>query len=100
AALGTFNPLTDPPGEYTYLVYGTDACESTSSINMVYNDMGHIGTLTYCESYASNITSIVTGSAAVNITVPPGGMWYSPAGNAIPSGIMNPVTDSPGLYTY
>src|SRR5690554_4066492 len=103
AALGTFDPLTDPPGEYTYLVYGTDNCESTTTINMVYNDFGQLGTLTYCHDYTSPITQIVSTSAAVNITVPPGGTWYNPAGDPVTNGILNPAAGSntpAGLYTY
>jgi len=94
---GVFNPAVDAPGIYTYTFVGTQPCDNDSatvtvSVNPV-PDAGENGTAILCTSYSTvDLITFLGG------TPQPGGTW-SPA-LASGTGIFDPATDAPGLYTY
>lgn len=94
---GTFDPLTHPAGDYTYTVLGTDDCESQTTITMAFNDLGIVQFPGYCQTADIPLINLVT-----NVTLPPGGTWTypPPGGGVVPGGILDPINDPPGVYTY
>ncbi len=105
-----FNPLTDPPGTYTYVVQGTGGCFNTTDINMVYNTNGVVQNIPYCGANPAGIRIPVPPQAAPLISpanlvfFPPGGTWYAPGypvtQTVVPGGIVIPNVSPSGIYTY
>ena len=105
-----FNPLTDPPGTYTYVVQGTGGCFNTTDINMVYNTNGVVQNIPYCGANPAGIRIPVPPQAAPLISpanlvfFPPGGTWFAPGypvtQTVVPGGIVIPNVSPSGIYTY
>lgn len=106
---GTFDPTTDPAGDYTYhiqLITGIDTCESTSTITMQFIDYGIVQNVAYCET-----DSVALNDLCTEFPVPSGGDWYfnydstqyidyESAQVIEPNGIIDPNINFPGIYTY
>ncbi len=97
---GTFDPTTDPIGEYSYSVVGTDGCIVSSTITMAYINLGVLTNQAYCNPAPKNLFDYVA-----TVPLPNGGTWYYPgfptALAVVPGGIVDPATNPPsGDYTY
>ncbi|MCB0793423.1 MAG: gliding motility-associated C-terminal domain-containing protein, partial [Flavobacteriales bacterium] len=95
---GSFDPSTDPAGNYTYTLAAAAPCPGDQSVVNVtltgQPDAGVDGALTLCESSAA--TSLF---AELGGTPDAGGAWTDPNGVAH-SGNFDPSTDPAGNYTY
>ena len=94
----SFNPGTDPPGNYTYTVNGTAPCPNASaSLVIAVNPLpnaGENGTISLCpEAAPVDLFSVLGGSPES------GGQWTAPNG-AASNGIFTPGNDPVGNYTY
>jgi len=93
---GTFDPATDPAGNYTYTVVGTAPCaNATATVNVVISapDAGTSASSTVCSSEAAfALIGRLGGSPDA------GGSWVGPGGPHGPQ--FNPATDQGGVYTY
>jgi hypothetical protein len=92
---GSFDPTSDPPGEYTYSVFGTGGCVNEVSVFMEYIDLGIVQTVAYCDPATVCLTNLVT-----NITLPTGGTWFYPDGTTVAGCTVDPATDPAGEYVY
>lgn len=95
---GVFDPASDPAGVYTYTVSGGSGCNdvtATVTVTVVdAPDAGVSGSVSVCESDGNvGLFTILGGTPDL------GGSWTAPGGGAH-SGIFDPLTDSPGAYTY
>ncbi|MBL7940038.1 MAG: gliding motility-associated C-terminal domain-containing protein, partial [Flavobacteriales bacterium] len=95
---GNFNPSNMVSGPYVYTVNGTAPCPAdaaTVDVTVVASpDPGGPGFLTACASDApTDLFTLIEGSPDA------GGTWNAPNGTAV-SGIFDPATDVPGVYTY
>jgi len=102
----TFTPstdinLTDPPGEYTYSVVGTDGCINTSTITIELIDLGLQSIGSVC---TNTPVSLFDEWNNPSIALPAGGEWYFEYGTAsemiVPGGIVDPAIFTSGIYTY
>lgn len=95
---GTFDPDTDPPGVYTYVVAGPVACFSaaatvTISVNPERN-AGLNNAITVCSDVLPFSMRVRLGG-----TPEAGGTWTNPLGQPH-SSTFDPGVDLPGAYTY
>lgn len=97
---GTFTPGVSAPGDYKYVVTGASPCANDTAIVSVFvNGAPNAG----CPGSASLCASV--GAPAVNLlsylgcSPNPVGTWTGP-GPLNPPGFFNPVTGTPGVYTY
>jgi len=95
---GTFDPLSDPFGSYTYSLPAEASCparSATVSVQMPQNaSAGTNGTLTLCTT--SGIADLF---AALGGTPDPGGTWTDPNGDPT-DGSFDPANEPAGAYTY
>jgi len=90
-----FDPTSDPPGEYTYSVFGTGGCVNEVSVFMEYIDLGIIETVAYCDPNPACLTDLPTG-----FVLPPGGNWFYPDGTPVTGCTVDPAVDPAGEYLY
>ncbi|WP_400080698.1 gliding motility-associated C-terminal domain-containing protein [Winogradskyella sp. R77965] len=95
---GTFDPLVDLPGDYTYTVAGNNVCPDVSAIVTVTietsPDAGQDNQITICSN-----TSSVNLFDSLNGNPDAGGTWTAP--DLTPNnGTFDPLVDLPGDYTY
>ena len=94
---GTYDPITDAPGDYTYTVAGTAPCVMAQAVVTVTEtsapDAGTSTVLDLC-STAGPVSLLVQLEGA-----DPGGSWTGPGG-APHSGTFVPALDTPGDHTY
>ncbi len=93
-----FNPATQPPGAYRYMVIGQTPCHSSESFLTIHffgsNPSGSNGNVTLCASgSAVNMIDYLGG------TPQPGGTWRNSA-NQVVDGVFNPGNEPAGNYTY
>lgn len=99
----TFTPsstdpaLSDPPGDYTYEVTGTDGCLKSSTITMQFIDLGLQATNSVCTDDPESLFDLWLNP---NFTLPPGGTWTFEDGTVIPGATINSSTNVSGIYTY
>lgn len=94
----TFQPSSDLPGTYTYLVLGSSPCSNDSAVVEVNvnqaPDAGSSTTVTLCASDAPmQLVDLLNG------TPDPGGIWEHET-NGPHGAVFDPAADDPGLYTY
>ena len=97
--LGTYDPSTLSPGAYTYTVTAASCPNATAIVTVTESavpNAGTSGTITLCSNGASvNLFASLGGTPAST------GVWTGPSvlvgGNL---GTYNPVTLTPGIYTY
>jgi gliding motility-associated-like protein len=92
---GILDPNSDPEGTYTYTV--TSFCgTSTATVTVSYtnlNDAGVDGSIQLCANDASvDLFDSLGGTPDI------GGTWTPPLNSG--TGVFNPLTDAPGVYTY
>ncbi|MFT6354091.1 MAG: hypothetical protein ACJAXD_001076, partial [Cryomorphaceae bacterium] len=97
-----FNPstnpnLSDPAGDYTYEVTGSDGCLKTSTITMQFIDLGLQSTNSLCSNSLEPLIGLWNNAA---IPLLPGGTWTFPDGTVVPGGVVDPASDPSGIYTY
>jgi hypothetical protein len=94
---GTYDPLSDNAGVYTYTVSGTAPCPNDQATVTVTEtgspNAGTDGATTLCSSSAPTSLFALLGGAD------PGGTWTAPGGGPH-SGTLDPSTDPAGAYTY
>jgi len=95
---GLFNPATMNAGVYTYTVNGTAPCPADAAIVTVtvvsVPDPGGPGFITLCALDAAlDLFASLEGSPDQ------GGGWSTPSGGVF-SGIFDPASDAPGVYSY
>lgn len=94
-----YNPVTMPPGTYTFSIAASGVCPVASATVDVSEtlapDAGNNGTLTVCSSGAN-----VDLFTRLNGTPQAGGAWTAPGNVPFPSGIFVPGTSTAGTYTY
>jgi gliding motility-associated-like protein len=94
---GNYDPAAMDPGVYTYTVAGTAPCANASATVTVTEtsspDAGTDGSATVCgDGIALDLFAQLGGSPDA------GGSWSGPS--AVVGGSYDPVTMSPGVYTY
>lgn len=94
---GTYDPVLNGPGTYTYTLIGNAPCmNDQATVAITENpapDAGADGTLAVCgNSTAATLSAQITGADA-------GGVWTAPGGAAF-SGTYDPAVDASGVYTY
>jgi hypothetical protein len=94
-SLGIFSPGSSPVGTYTYSVAGTDGCISSTSFEIVFEDLGIVQYVVYCQAAPVSLFGWIP-----NPTQIPGGVWTDPDGNVVPSGMVNEEDYPSGVYTY
>ena len=94
---GTYNPINDGPGNYTYLVAGGPGCTAHHSVVAVTETSAPSAAISYQGSPYCSTTSI----ASVTRTGSTGGTYSAPAGLSISatSGEVNINSSTPGTYT-
>ena len=95
---GTYDPLTDNPGAYTYTVQSVlNICPADVAIVTVTETLSPQASI----AYASPICASVTAIQSPTVVGAPGGTFSAlPAGLGITaSGTFNPTTATPGTYT-
>ena len=93
------NPaLSDPPGDYTYSVIGSDGCVNSSTITFQFIDLGLQWFDTKCGTDPFNLLLDSWGSPTVSL--PPGGTWTYQDGTVIVNGDIDPLVNTSGVYTY
>jgi gliding motility-associated-like protein len=97
AAHGTvIDPLVDVSGTYTYTVTGGSCAPASSTVSILIfqaPDAGGNATAALCTTNPPVVLLTVLQG-----TPDPGGSWAGPAGAS--SGIFDPSTSQPGVYTY
>ncbi len=98
AFLGTYDPLTNIAGAYTYTVNGAGSCADDQATVTVTEtgspNAGTDGVLTLCDNGAPAVLFNALGG-----TPQAGGVWTAPGG--VPHGAtLDPGTDQSGVYTY
>lgn len=95
---GTYEPLTDAPGVYTYTVIGNGPCPADEAVVTVAETSspyaGADGVLDICSSTGPTVLLDHLGPGAQ-----PGGSWTAPGGGPH-SGTLVPALDQAGVYTY
>ena len=98
AASGTYDPVNDAPGVYTYQVNGLAPCpNSTATITVTENTLpsaGNDAATSFCETSA-----VVPLIGFLGGTPDAGGAWIAPGGAATGAAI-DPATAASGDYTY
>lgn len=87
------------PGTYTYTLTGVSGCISTAQVIIESSDLGIVQNIPYCGANPIALSSILTtGGNPLNVMA-----WYYPGYpdviNEVPSGIVNPQSDSSGVFT-
>lgn len=95
-----FDPNSDVPGDYIYEVTGTDNCINQAIITMEYIDLGLQAIAGYCEPTATIPLLTLFTNNNPNLTPQPGGTWTDPNGNIDADGILDPLVNVSGIYTY
>jgi len=95
---GTLDPSLLESGEYSYVISATSACPQNTAVLDVNissaPETGSDGTLMICETAsAESLFDLLGGNPQA------GGYWTNPLGDPH-SGIFDPATDTPGIYTY
>ncbi|MBL7963046.1 MAG: gliding motility-associated C-terminal domain-containing protein [Flavobacteriales bacterium] len=95
---GLYDPQAMNPGVYTYTVNGTAPCaNATASVTVTETsapDAGSDGSITVCsDQTAFSLFGLLGG------TPDAGGIWTAPGG-ATMTGVFNPQSGVPGVYTY
>ncbi|MEM9051333.1 MAG: hypothetical protein AAGC47_04695, partial [Bacteroidota bacterium] len=94
------NPiLSDPPGDYTYTVTGTDNCQNFSTITFQFIDLGDGFSTTECGGDPFNLLDADVWPDPV-FTPPTTGTWTYQNGAVIPNGDIDPFLNPSGEYTY
>lgn len=96
---GTFQPATDEPGIYKYIVPGVGSCAAdTALVTVVVRTPPNAGDdtpLSICSNDAPiDLFSLLGPNAQT------GGTWTILPSPVVVSGIYNPAVDSPGSYMY
>ena len=95
---GTYDPVVNVSGVYTYTVAGIPPCPNASATITVTEssapNAGANGTLSLCSTDAA-----VSLFAYLGGTPAGGGTWTAPGGGAF-GGSYNPAVHNPGVYTY
>ena len=94
----TFDPASDTPGAYTYIVAGEAPCadaSATVTVNVsLAPDAGESASIVLCSTDgATNLFALLGGSPQAT------GSWTDPLGDAH-SGTFQPASGIPGTYTY
>lgn len=94
---GTYVPVTDAPGAYTYTVPGTAPCPADQAtvtvVETVDPDAGADAVLTLCGIGApTDLFTLLAGAQ-------PGGTWTAPGGVPF-GGVYDPAVHAGGVYTY
>ena len=97
AFTGTYDPTSDVPGVYTYLISAAAPCVSDQATvtvaEVIGPDAGTSAAVSVCDPGAQiSLFTQLNGAS-------PGGSWSTPGGGAF-AGIYDPVVDAPGIYTY
>ena len=94
-----FDPSSDTPGTYTYVVPAIGNCEAdTSQVTIGVTpapNAGTDGTLTICSNDDPVLLASYLGG-----TPDPGGNWFFGPGLIPTDNIYNPAVDAPGVYRY
>ncbi|HMC97214.1 MAG TPA: gliding motility-associated C-terminal domain-containing protein, partial [Flavobacteriales bacterium] len=94
---GTFDPLTDPVGDYIYVLAAGTSCASTgtATISTVPHAFaGDDAAVAYCSNgVPTDLFPVLLGGPQ------PGGSWIDPSDLAF-TGILDPAADAPGAYQY
>ncbi len=93
-----FYPGIDPPGSYVYTVAGTAPCPDASATLLIVvhalPSAGEDGSLSLCpEAGSADLFAVLGGAPDA------GGTWTQPGGGAH-SGLFDPASNVPGVYTY
>ncbi len=89
-ACANFDPTTDPPGDYSYTVTGSDGCLESVVITMEYTIDPIVGSIAYCGGGLFNLYTEVCVPEGLPVT----GTWYYPGATGYPSfGAMVPFGD-------
>lgn len=96
---GVFIPGTTTPGTYTYTVQGTAPCpNATATVTVSLSTPPNAGTsrsIIACSSAAAfALVDSLGGTPMLN------GTWTTPPPVGPTSGVFNPLTSVPGIYTY
>lgn len=93
---GSFDPATDPSGQYTYTTNCPGGCPQDAAVVTVgvtqAPNAGTSTSITLCVNSGQLSLLGVLGAAA-------GGTWTDPNGSPFP-GLLDPATAVPGVYTY
>ena len=95
---GTYDPLTDNPGAYTYTVQSVlNICPADVAIVTVTETLSPQASIAYASPICASVTSI---QSPIVVGAPGGTFSALPAGLGITaSGTFNPTTATPGTYT-
>lgn len=98
SGLGTFDPLSDPAGDYTYTVTGSGGCQNSTTIHIAALDMGVVQDVVLCASGSVQLSQVVS-----NVVVPTDAVWYAIGypgiQNQLTNGYFDPAVNPPGIYT-
>jgi len=95
---GTYDPVINGPGTYTYTVTGATACpDASATVQVTEVNQPNAGTdamVSLCDDLPMADLFLLLGG-----TPDPGGTWTDPLGQTI-SGTITPGTATAGTYTY
>lgn len=96
---GAFVPYTNPPGPYTYRVFGQAPCPDTSItllVSLAYsNNPGNDSSVTFCRNDTLiNLVDYLSGSPDIS------GIWIDPNGDTLSTGFADPASAPSGNYKY
>jgi len=94
---GVYDPAQHAPGDFTYTLVGITPCVDAQAVVTVTESVapyaGADGVVTFCADAAPvALFPLLAGAGA-------GGAWSAPGG-APHTGVYDPATDGPGVYTY
>lgn len=95
---GTYNPIQDDPGSYTYTVTDpNNVCPPDNSVVSVTETSSPQASIAYASPVCANVTAVqsptISGAQGGSFTAVPAGLGLSPAGT------FNSTTAAPGTYT-